>query len=131
MTVKELAKDDDIAILPADKGRQWSTVVMDRKDYSAEMLMMLGDRDTYQLMAKDPTTSLKNRMNSDLLRLRREGCLSGKTYYQLRSSAAGVHVSMGCPRSTSLMSNCILCVLTHVCTIQVSCHLAVTNCRPF
>ena len=33
--VKELAKDDDIVILPADKGR--ATVVMDRKDYSAKM----------------------------------------------------------------------------------------------
>ena len=48
--VKELAKDDDIVILPADKGR--ATVVMDSKDYSAKMLMMIGDRDTYQLMAK-------------------------------------------------------------------------------
>ena len=49
--LKELAKDDDIVILPADKGR--ATVVMDRKDYSAKMLTMLGDRDTYQPMAKD------------------------------------------------------------------------------
>ena len=39
--VKEMAKDDDIVIVPADKGR--ATVVMDRKDYSAKMLMMLGD----------------------------------------------------------------------------------------
>ena len=37
--------------------------MMDRKEYSAKMLTMLGDRDTYQLMAKDPTTSLENRMN--------------------------------------------------------------------
>ena len=65
--VKVLTKDDDIVILPADKGR--ATVVMDRKDYSAKMLAMLGDRDTYQLMAKDPTTCLENRMNSVLLRL--------------------------------------------------------------
>ena len=53
---------------------------MDRKDYSAKMLTMLGDRDTYQPMAKDPTTSLENRMNSVLLRLQREGRLSSKTY---------------------------------------------------
>ena len=39
--VKELAKDDDIVILPADKAR--ATVVMERKDYSAKMLTMLGD----------------------------------------------------------------------------------------
>ena len=79
--MKKLAKDDDIILL-ADKGR--ATVVMDCKDYSAKMLTMLGD----QLMAKDPTTSLENRINSVLLRLRREGHLSGETYYHLRSSAA-------------------------------------------
>ena len=95
-TVKELAKDDDIVILSADKGR--ATVVMDRKDYSAKMLMMLGDQDTYQLMAKDPTTSLENRMNSVLLRLQREGRLSGKTYYHLHSSAAGVQHLYGLPK---------------------------------
>ena len=39
--VKELAKDDDIVILPADKAR--ATVVMECKDYSAKMLTMLGD----------------------------------------------------------------------------------------
>ena len=94
--VKELAKDDDIVILPADKGR--ATVVMDRKDYSAKMLTMLGDRDTYQLMAKDPTTSLENRMNSVLLRLQREDRLSSKTYYHLRSSAAGVPRLYGLPK---------------------------------
>ena len=76
--MKELAKDDDIVILP-----RRATVVMDRKDYSAKILMMLGDRDTYQLMAIDPTTSLENRMNSVSLRLRQEGRLSGKTYYHL------------------------------------------------
>ena len=86
--MKELAKDDDIVILPADKRR--ATVVMDRNDYSAKMLAMLEDPDTYQLMANDPTTSLENRMNSVLLRLQQEGCVFGKTYYHLRSSASGV-----------------------------------------
>ncbi len=44
--VKELAKDDDIVILPADKGR--ATLVMDDRKYdSAKMLTMLGDQDTY------------------------------------------------------------------------------------
>ena len=49
-------------------------------------------------MAKDPTTSLENRMNSVLLRLRREGRLSGKTYYHLHSSAAGVPRLYGLPK---------------------------------
>lgn len=42
--VTELAKDADIVILPADKGR--ATVVMDCTDYSAKMQAMLGDWDT-------------------------------------------------------------------------------------
>ena len=76
----------------------FSQLVMDCKDYSVKMLALLGDQDTYQLMAKDPTTSLENRMNSGLLRLRREGCLSGKTYYHLHSSAAGVLRLYGLPK---------------------------------
>ena len=49
-------------------------------------------------MAKDPTTSLENRMNSVLLRLQREGRLSSKTYYHLRSSAVGVPRLYGLPK---------------------------------
>ena len=71
---------------------------MGRNDYSAKMLVILGDRDIYQLMAKDTTTSLKNRMNSVLLRLR-QGRRSGKTYYHLRSSADGVPHLYGLPKS--------------------------------
>ena len=99
---KELAKDDDIVILPADKGR--ATVVMDRKDYSAKMLTMLGDRDTYQLMAKDPTTSLENRMNSVLLRLQEKTAFLARPTTTFVALQLVSHVSMGCPRSTSLMS---------------------------
>ena len=99
------------------------------------MLTMLGDWDTYQFMAKDPTTSLENRMNSVMLRLRRQGRLSGKTYYHLRSSAADVPTSIWVVQGTQAWCpsplNCILCVLTHVCTVQVSCLLAITNCWPF
>ena len=99
MSRKESCPSDSFSIvncMPADKGG--ATVVMDCSDYSAKMLAMLGDRDNYQLMAKDPTTSLENRMNSVLLKLRREGRLSGKIYYHLRSSAAGVPRLHGLPK---------------------------------
>ena len=45
-----------------------------------------------------PTTSLENRMNSVTVRLWREGRLLGKTYYHLRSSAAGVPHLNGVPK---------------------------------
>ena len=94
--MKELDRNYDIIILPADKGR--ALVVMNRNDYSAKMLAMLGDHDTYQLMAKNPTTSFEYRVNRVLLRLRRESHLSSKTYYHLRSSAADLPRLFGLPK---------------------------------
>ena len=89
--------------------RDTASTVVDRSDYSAKMLAMLGDRDTYQLMAKDPTTSLENRMNSVLLRLRREGRLSGKTYYVLLKKL----VQLGCISEGFLCGSHQPKVLTH------------------
>ena len=65
--VKQLAIDKDIVILPADKGR--ATVVMNQSDYSAKMQAMLDDRDIYQPLSKDPTSSLESKMNRILLKL--------------------------------------------------------------
>ena len=65
--VKQLASDKDIIILPADKGRP--TVVMNWSDYSAKMQAMLDDRDIYQPLSKDPTSSLESKMNRVLLKL--------------------------------------------------------------
>ena len=68
MAVKQLASDEDIVILPDDKGR--ATVVMNQSDYSARMQAMLDDRDTYQPLSKDPTNSLESKMNHVLLKLK-------------------------------------------------------------
>ena len=43
--MKELAKDEDLVVLPADKGR--ATVVMNSDDYNAKLHAMLEDSDTY------------------------------------------------------------------------------------
>ena len=84
--LKELTKDEEIVILPADKGR--ATVVMDHSDYSSKLEAMLEDRDTYQPVAKDPTAALERKMNGVLLDLRRAGHLPGNTYYQFRRSGS-------------------------------------------
>ena len=94
--MKQLAIDKDIVILPADKGR--ATVVMNRSDCSAKMQAMLNDRDTYQPLTKDPTASLESKMNCVLLKLRRDGQLSDRTYNQLRSSAGRVPRLYGLPK---------------------------------
>ena len=83
--LKDLACDEDILILPADKGK--ATVVMNKADYDAKMLTMLRDENTYRPVKKDPTSSLERNMNSMLLSLKRSGRLPDGVYSYLRSSA--------------------------------------------
>ena len=45
--LKELASDEDILVLPTDKGR--ATIVMDRTDYDKKIYKMLSEESTYQL----------------------------------------------------------------------------------
>lgn len=113
-----------IIILPADRGR--ATVVMDCSDYSAKMLAMLGDRDIYQLMVKDPTTFMKNRMNSVLLILRQKGCLPARPTTTFVAQQLVVHVSVDCPRMYLSTQLCPLCPHPHIhCPSSLSpcCHL--------
>ena len=63
---------------------------MSQSDYSTKMQAMLIDRDTYQPLTKDPTTSLDNKMNRIQMKLRQEEHLLEQTYHQLRSSAGRV-----------------------------------------
>ena len=67
--LKDIANDEKILVLPADKGK--ATVVMDKADYDDKMQQMLSDEGTYKLLDKDPTASLERRMNSRLLDLRK------------------------------------------------------------
>ena len=94
--VKELTKDEEIVILPVDKGR--ATVVMNHSDYRSKLEAMLEDRDTYRPVARDPTAALERRMNSVLLDLRRAGRFPGNTYYHLHSSAGQVPHLYGLPK---------------------------------
>ena len=109
-SLKELANDEDILILPADKGR--ATVVMDRTDYDEKMQRMLSEESTYQLIEKDPTPSLERKMNAQLMSLKRSGRLPNEVYAQLRSSAGRVPLLSGYPRYTNRMSHyALLCPL--------------------
>ena len=87
-TVKQLATDKNIVVLPADKGR--ATVVMDQKDYHTKIKALLDDRNTYKPVAKDPT--------SILLDLRQKGRLSEEAYHHLHSSAGSVPRLYGLPK---------------------------------
>ena len=60
--LKNLACDEDILILPADKCK--ATMAMNKADYDAKMLTMLRDKNTYCPVKKDPTSPLVRNMNS-------------------------------------------------------------------
>ena len=94
--LKDLANDEAILILPADKGK--ATVVMDRADYDGKMLKMLSDESTYQPVEKDPTASLERKMNAQLMNLKRSGRLPNDVYAQLRSSAGRTPLMYGLPK---------------------------------
>ena len=94
--LKDIANDEKILVLPADKGK--ATVVMDKADYDDKMQQMLSDEGTYKPLDRDPTVSLERRMNSRLLDLRKAGQLHPDTYSWLRSSASRVPLLYGRPK---------------------------------
>ena len=68
--LKRLKTDEDIVILPADKGRV--TVVMDRTDYHDKMNELVNDKQTYEELKRDPTPALQRKLNSKLLKLKKD-----------------------------------------------------------
>jgi len=53
-----LAKNKDITILPADKGK--ATVIMDTDDYELKVKEMLDDKRTYEILKSDPTPNIRS-----------------------------------------------------------------------
>ena len=59
--LKRLKTDENIVILPADKGRV--TVVMDKTDYNNKMNSLVNDKQTYEVLKRDPTPALQRKLN--------------------------------------------------------------------
>ena len=77
----ELKKDNEITILPADKGR--ATVVLDRSEYENKIQNILKDTKTYEPLKKDPTTAYKNKLINTLKNWKKEGRISQALYRQI------------------------------------------------
>ena len=65
IALKELKNDEDVFILPADKGR--ATVLPDRSEYDEKMTTLLSDITTYKVLESDPTPSLQRKLNKWIL----------------------------------------------------------------
>ena len=94
--LKRLKNDNDIVILPADKGRV--TVVMDKTDYFDKMDALVNDKQTYEELKRDPTPSLQRKLNSKMLTLKKTDAIDTQRYYRLRCSVPQPPKLYGLPK---------------------------------
>ena len=82
----QLKQDNNRVILTADKGV--AMVVMDLQDYNNKAQALLQDTNTYQVLPKDPTPQLKNKLITLLKNIHQTGGLSTHKYKQLYPTSA-------------------------------------------
>ena len=93
--IRDLRRDTDIVILPADKGN--ATVVMDRTDYMMKMNKMLEDV-TYKKLKKDPTSRIESKITRSLRALEDKGCISDKERKYLTPQCLTLPQMYGLPK---------------------------------
>ena len=94
--LKRLKNDNDIVILPADKGRV--TVVMDKTDYFDKMDALVNDKQTYEELKRDPTPALQRKLNSKIPTLKKTDAFDTQRYYRLRCSVPQPPKLYGLPK---------------------------------
>ena len=77
LALRELKRDRDCIVLTADKGVVM--VIMDRQDYINKANQLL-NQNTYRSIAKDPTSSIKNKLINILKRVKNQTGLDSNTY---------------------------------------------------
>ncbi|XP_066267585.1 uncharacterized protein [Branchiostoma lanceolatum] len=86
--LKELRKDKNVLILPADKGK--ATVLMDRTDYEEKVSVMLADMKTYEKLPTDPTQKYKRKLVAILTRLMKDSKITEEQKNYLYPTAENV-----------------------------------------
>ena len=94
--LKRLKTDENIVILPADKGRV--TVVMDKTDYYDKMDALVNDKQTYQVLKRDPTPALQRKLNNKLLDLKKTDAIDIQRYNTLRCRVPQLPKLYGLPK---------------------------------
>ena len=93
--IKDLRGDDNIVILPADKGN--ATVVMDRTEYTMKMNRMLEDV-TYTRLKRDPTSRIETKVGKMLKSLEGRGHMSDKERRYLTPQCSSPPQMYGLPK---------------------------------
>ena len=94
--MKELKENEDIIIVPADKGR--CIVVMDRNEYERKMLEKLGDDTTYKEIDQDPTMEIQGKLVEQLKQMKETGELNEVEYRKLYPNQTQVPRIYGQPK---------------------------------
>ena len=94
--LKSLRENEDILVLPADKGRV--TVVVDKREYDAAIVSMISNTTTYMELRSDPAASRERALNAKLLNLKRQEKLDNNLYRRLRSSGGSTPRFYGLPK---------------------------------
>ena len=93
--IRELQKEKDILILPADKGR--ATVVLKKSEYEEKMLGMLSDTNTYNVLSSDPTERYKRQLNQKLQKLKDDNKITAEQLQYLKPSSDYIPRIYGTP----------------------------------
>ena len=94
--MKKLKDDEDILVLPADKGK--CLVVMDKEEYIRKMEEKLSDQTTYKLIEKDPTEEIKTAISNQLNKIKDEGQIDNKTFFRLFPTKTRIPRMYGQPK---------------------------------
>ena len=92
----QLKKDNSRVVLTADKGV--AMVIMDQEEYTNKAQALLHDTNTYNVLTKDATNQLKNKLISLLKDIKQTGCLTTHKYKQLYPTSAVPPKFYGLPK---------------------------------
>jgi len=84
----ELSKDNDITVLPPDRGK--ATVVMSSSSYDEKVNTMLSDEKTYQKLVKDSTPGYKKKLVALLSRFKQKKKITEAQYKHLYPTSENV-----------------------------------------
>ena len=94
--LKRLKTDQNIVILPADKGQV--TVVIDKTDYNNKMDSLVNNKQTYEVLKRDPTPALRRKLNNKLFTLKKTEKIDFRCYNRLRCSVPQPPKLYGLPK---------------------------------
>ena len=94
--LKGLRDDEEIMVLPADKGK--CLVVMDRDEYIRKMEEKLADETTYKRIKEDPTYKIKEALTKLLTKIKNEKQLDDRTFYRLTPTQTKIPRMYGQPK---------------------------------